>query len=55
MLTYNFEFSAGIDGAMFVLCQALVHPRVQQVDPGYGQSSTFYKYPVLVTREIHPQ
>lgn len=53
MLTYNFELSAGIHRSVFTLCHTLIHPRVQQIDPGYGQFTSFHVDPPLQIRSAH--
>lgn len=42
LLTYNLELSTGIDRAMLIMCYTLIHPRIQQADPGYGQFSSLH-------------
>ena len=50
MLTYNLQLSTSINDPVVILCQTLIHSRVCEADPGYGQSSFFYKYSALVTK-----
>lgn len=50
LLTYNLELSAGVEGSMLIVCHALIHPRVGQTDPGYGQSTCFHMDSPLIIR-----
>lgn len=47
LLTYNLELGAGIGRSIFILCHTLIHPRVDQANPGYGQSTSFHLDPPL--------
>lgn len=50
VLTYNLELRAGIDSSVFIFWHTLIHPRVQQTNPGYGQSPTFHLHLPLQIR-----
>lgn len=51
-LTDNLELSTGIHGSVLVLCNTLIHPRVQQTNPGYCQSPSVHMNPPLQTNPL---